>query len=259
MCGLGVFVPAICNALIPVFADIHFSLVVVMRFLIGALHGIVYSSLFSMFAKWFPQNEKNLAIAGTTFTGNLGGVIVNPLAGALVNVDWIGGWPLVFYVTSFVHLIWFAFWVFCVSNTPEEDSNISDKELKYILVNNPNSKSMKNLSIPWSRILTSRVVWASAVAKATGGFGYFLLCSNMPQYLDSVFGMAIMKNSWFSSLMYITLCTAMIAGGPLSSWVKSKGWFTQTRNRKNFQSLCKFLHIQRTVKAQAVPKKSTEL
>ena len=239
MCGLGVFIPAICNALVPVLADVHYAFVVLMRVLIGAFHGVVYSSLFSMFAKWYPLNEKNLAITCTTFAGNLGGVIVSPLAGYLVKVDWLGGWPLVFYLTSLVHLIWFIFYCIFVSNSPEEDRNISEKELKYILANNPNSKNVRNLSIPWRQIFTSKVVWASAVAKSTGSFGYYLLCTNMPQYLDTVFGMAIHTNSWFNSLMYVTLCTTLLAASPLSTWIKNKGWFSQTRNRKNFQSLGK--------------------
>ena len=239
MCGLGVFLPAICNALIPAFADIHYSLVIVMRLLIGAIHGVVYSSLFAMIARWFPQNEKNLAVTGSTFFGNLGGVIVNPLAGYLVELDFLGGWPSVFYLTSLVHLIWFIFWVLCISNSPEEDPNISEKELKYILANNPNSKNVKNISIPWRQILTSRTVWASIVAKSTGTFSYYILCVNMPQYLDSVFGLDMVKNSWFSSLMYATICTSLLAGGPISTWVKNKRWFSQTRNRKNFQSFGK--------------------
>ncbi|CAG2104507.1 unnamed protein product, partial [Medioppia subpectinata] len=240
MAGLGVFVPAICNALIPVLADIHYSLVILMRVLIGAFHGVVYSSLFSMFAKWFPQSEKNMALTGTTFAGNLGGVITMPLAGYLIKTDWLDGWPVVFYLTSFVHLIWFAFWCYFVSNSPDEDPKITERELKYIVSNNPNSRKVKNLKIPWRAVFTSRVVWASAVAKSTGSFGYYLLCTKMPQYLDSIFGMAIHTNSWFNALMYVVICTALLSGSPLSAWVKRKGWFTQTRNRKNFQSLAMF-------------------
>jgi sugar phosphate permease len=46
----------------------------------GVFHGWVYSSLFSMFTKWFPKEEQTLAIVDTTFGGNLGGVIAMPLA-----------------------------------------------------------------------------------------------------------------------------------------------------------------------------------
>ena len=134
MTALGAFLPAICNALIPVFADIHYSLVVVMRVLIGGLHGLVYPSLFSLFAKWFPESEKNLAVGGTTVMGNMGGIITMPIAAYLIELDFLGGWPSVFYLFSLIHLIWFILFCYFVSNCPEDDNRISEKELKYIQV-----------------------------------------------------------------------------------------------------------------------------
>jgi MFS family permease len=52
-----------------------------------------------MFAKWFPK-EQTLAIAGTTFGGNLGGAIAMPLAAYLCKINFLEGWPTVFYFTS---------------------------------------------------------------------------------------------------------------------------------------------------------------
>ena len=208
--------------------------------MIGGFHGLVYPSLFSLFAKWFPESEKNLAVGGTSVLGNMGGIITMPIAAYLIELDFLGGWPSVFYLFSLIHLIWFILFCYFVSNCPEDDNRISEKELKYIQANNRNTKNVRKMNIPWKKILTSKVVWASTVAKLTGNFSYYLLCSNMPQYLDSVFGMDIQKNSWFNSLMYATLCVALVAGSPLSKWIHSKGWITQTRNRKNFQSLAMF-------------------
>ncbi|XP_054160049.1 uncharacterized protein LOC128958258 [Oppia nitens] len=240
MAGLGIFAPAVCNALIPVLANIHYGLLVCMRVLIGAFHGVVYSSMFSLFAKWFPTTEKNFAIMGTTFAGNIGGVLTMPMAGYLIKTDFLRGWPSVFYMTSLVHVIWFIIWCILVTNSPDENSRITDSELKYIVANNPSSRSARNMTIPWRSILASKVVWASIIVKSTGSFGYYLLCTKMPQYLDSIFGMAIHTNSWFNALMYVVLCTTLLAGSPLSSWIQTKGWFSQTRNRKNFQSLAMF-------------------
>jgi len=66
--------------MIAICAKVDVSFVIIMQFLMGVFHGWVYSSLFSMFAKWFPKEEQTLAIADTTFGGNLGGVITKPLA-----------------------------------------------------------------------------------------------------------------------------------------------------------------------------------
>jgi ACS family sodium-dependent inorganic phosphate cotransporter-like MFS transporter 5 len=239
MTGVGVLLPALFNALIPVLADIHYSLVIVMRILIGAFHGVIYACVFSMFSKWFPQSEKILAISGTIFFGNFGGVITMPIAGYLCKIEFLGGWPTVFYLTSIIHIVWFGFWYFLVSNSPEEDPNITDYELKYIIKNNPQSRNLKNVTIPWKAIFTSKPVWASILTKMSGSFGYYILCTKMPTYLDGVFGMAIQSNSWFNSMMYGVLCVTNITGGPLSNWVRSRNWFSQTRNRKNFHTFGK--------------------
>ncbi|CAG2118590.1 unnamed protein product, partial [Medioppia subpectinata] len=50
MTGLGVLLPAVFNALIPVLAEVHYSLVILMRVLIGAFHGVIYACVFSLFA-----------------------------------------------------------------------------------------------------------------------------------------------------------------------------------------------------------------
>jgi len=192
-----------------------------------------------MFAKWFPKQEQTLAITGTTFGGNMGGVITMPLAGYLCKTDFLDGWPSVFYITSIIHVVWFVLWCRYVHSSPEQDPNITEAELSYILQNNSasNLKQKNKLPIPWKALFTSKPVYASIVVKFTGSFGYYLLCTKMPKYLDSVFGMAIHTNSWFNSLMYLILCVTLLIGGPLSTYIKDKGWISQTRNRKNFQGL----------------------
>jgi ACS family sodium-dependent inorganic phosphate cotransporter-like MFS transporter 5 len=244
ICGIGIFLPSIFNAMIPFCAEVDVSLVIIMRILMGIFHGWVYSSLFSMFAKWFPKEEQTFALAGTTFGGNFGGVITMPLAGYLCKIDFLEGWPTVFYLTSIIHIIWFALWCRYVYSSPEEDPRITESELRYISRSTSNSKPKDKVSIPWKALFTSKPVYASIVTKFTGAFGYYLLCTKMPKYLDHVFGMAIHTNSWFNSLMYLILCISLIIGGPLSTYIKNKGWIkSQTRIRKNFQSFGKNLKI----------------
>jgi len=141
VCGIGIFVPAIANALTPIAANTHESLIIIVRIIIGAFHGLIYSSLYSMYAQWFPKNERTTAIASTAFGGNIGSVITTPLAGYLSRLDYqigevqLGGWPMVFYLTSAIHLIWFALWCWLVYDTPEKDPHISTDEKIYIWQN----------------------------------------------------------------------------------------------------------------------------
>ncbi|XP_054160050.1 putative inorganic phosphate cotransporter [Oppia nitens] len=238
MIGFGVFIPAILNAFIPAAASIHYMAVVVVRLLMGAFHGVVFSCLFSMFAKWFPQSEMTYPVTGILFAGNLGGVITMPLAGYLCELPILDGWPTVFYVTSLMHILWVIMWFCFVHNSPADDPRIGDDELKYINANkcSTGSKTVRNLQVPWRAILLSRVVWASMVTKICCAFSYYILAAKMPSYLDTVFGLSIQTNSWFNSLFYATLGLSVLGSGSLTTWVASKQWTSLTRTRKNFQT-----------------------
>ena len=235
MIGIGMIVPALSNALIPLVADIHYMLIIGLRVIMGIFHGAILSCTVSILTKWFPSSEQGLALTGMLFSLNFGGVISMPLTGYLSQLDYLGGWPLVFYLTSAIHIIWFFFWIKFVRNCPEEHQTIGDEELQYITLNKNSAKNIRNLSIPWRQILTSRPVWSSIVTKMCGSFGYYLLCAKMPTYLDQVFGLSIESNSWFNSLMYAVLCLSSISGGPLSNWIKNKESVSLTRTRKVFQ------------------------
>ena len=60
----------------------------------------------------------------------MGTIVGYPLAGFLADTD--VGWPLIFYVTGGMGLVWsFAFWWICASN-PSTHKYISREERQYI-------------------------------------------------------------------------------------------------------------------------------
>lgn len=135
VCGLGISIPAIVNALSPLAAQRNYIWLVVIRIIVGAFHGLVHSSLFSMYAKWFPTQERTTAIAATQFGGNIGAVFMSPIAGFLAGVEFGGGWPSIFYFSSLIHIIWLLMWWWFAHNSPDEDPNIDPEEHLYILQN----------------------------------------------------------------------------------------------------------------------------
>ena len=128
----GVFVPAILASLTPWAADVHVGLVIAIRVLIGCFNGCVYASLFSLYSNWFPITERASAIGSLATAGNIGLVIVFPVAGYLIKSNFLGGWPSVFYVTTLIHIPWFLLWCYYVTNSPHESNKISQEELEYI-------------------------------------------------------------------------------------------------------------------------------
>ncbi len=145
-------IPAIINALSPLAAETDIILLICSRIIIGMFHGLIFSSLFSMYAKWFPKEERTSAIAATLFGGNIGAIIISPLSGFLCEYGPFGGWPSVFYIGSLIHIIWLIFWCLLVSDSPADHRNISPDEHLYILQNIDCQTNKVSLNNNWLRI-----------------------------------------------------------------------------------------------------------
>ncbi|CAG2105257.1 unnamed protein product [Medioppia subpectinata] len=229
-------------ALIPTAAYYSVNLLIALLVIQGLFHGCVFASLFSLYAHWFTPMERTYAISGIAAGSNFGNLVTFPLAGYLAENGFADGWPSIFYVVFMAHIPWFILWVLCVQNTPLDSNRsalirCSDSELNYIK-NNTNSfgAPKRSSTAPWLQILTSRCVWASIIWKIAAGWGYYLLLSKMPSYLDKVFGIPIIQNGLFNAMTSLATGVTMAVCGPLSAYVirKSSAKLSKTAVRKIF-------------------------
>lgn len=61
--------------------------------------------------------------------GATGMVAALPISGLIAEHF---GWPYLFYIYGLFGIIWFALWMYIVSDKPENDPRISPDELAYI-------------------------------------------------------------------------------------------------------------------------------
>ena len=132
VCCFGIMIPAIFNVLTPLASKYHVGLVIAIRIIIGAFHGLIYSALVSMYGHWIPKKERATATGLLFFGGIIGAVVSLPVSAWLCKTTIFGGWPSTFYVFSLIHLIWFVLWCWLVHDTPEFDPRISCEEKAYI-------------------------------------------------------------------------------------------------------------------------------
>lgn len=109
------------------------GVLIAIRIIDGGFHGCVYSSLFSLFTKWLPSNERAIANGSLFFGGSLGSSVMYALAGWAADTEI--GWPLVYYVNSALYVPWFILWLYYCSNDPTTNGHVSDKELSFIQAN----------------------------------------------------------------------------------------------------------------------------
>ncbi|GFU39994.1 sialin [Trichonephila clavipes] len=97
--------------------------------------GLSIPAISNLMSNWFPAPEKGV-LSSITLSGFPGGAVVGGLLnGILCNADFLGGWPLVFYVFGLLGLILSFAVYFFGSNCPDEDCRITDSEYKYIMSN----------------------------------------------------------------------------------------------------------------------------
>lgn len=119
--------------------------------------------------RWFPATERSravsIAMAGFTL-GNAVGLTLTPIL--MSQGGGIFGPFVIFGLSGF---LWLLVWVSAVSNSPDRHSQISKRELKYILSGQTNSykvndKEKGKVMPPFGRLLSKMPTWALIVANA---------------------------------------------------------------------------------------------
>lgn len=82
-------------------------------------------------------------------------------------------------------------WLFLVYDTPSQHPRITGNELDYILQHLESKTTTATANVPWRSILTSLPVWSTALAKFAGSWGYYMLLTKLPAYMDDVHRLSI--------------------------------------------------------------------
>ncbi|GFQ97416.1 hypothetical protein TNCT_257231 [Trichonephila clavata] len=201
--GLGTLTTALLTLMTPWAARIHVGLLIALRALEGLAQGITMPAMHSMLGRWLPDSEKNV-LNTVVYTGiNIGTVAAMPLAGALCNSDWFGGWPSAFYVIGIVGIAWFVLWCICVTDTPLTHPFISQSELRYITSDQKIELNTELPPIPWSKVLTSVPFLALVVTQLGQDWSFYTVLNDLPTYFATVLHFKVEKNGFLSSFPYL--------------------------------------------------------
>ncbi|CAL4069344.1 unnamed protein product, partial [Meganyctiphanes norvegica] len=155
-----------------------------------------------MVAKWIPPFERARFMSFVYLANCLGVVVSLPLCGFLVEYV---GWPSVFYVTGAIALVWGITWMVLMYETPSEHPRISKEELNHILEGISGEKQEdKPKKAPWLAMFKSVPLWAITIAHCGNMYGFNLLVTQLPSYLNNVMGLPLDKNTLLATLPFIT-------------------------------------------------------
>jgi len=187
----------------------------VARFALGLGEGGNFPACIKAVRAWFPASERALA-AGIFNAGTNVGALITPFL-----VPWLTlayGWPVAFYVTGALGLIWLAAWLAFYQN-PEAHRGVSAAELAYI----QSEGDEQAPAMSYREVLRHRATWAyAAVQFLTSPVWWFYLFW-LPDFLHRSHGLELATLGPPLVVIYLLTDVGSIIGGWLSSALIARG------------------------------------
>ncbi|CAF0725659.1 unnamed protein product [Rotaria sp. Silwood1] len=223
----------------------HFFLILMLRFIIGLAHGVLFPATISLWSVWaVPQERSTLASIG--FCGTHLGTSLTVLVGGVFCRYLFAGWMYLFFITSILGFIWLALWTTLTANAPHHHKKISDHERDYIssLTGSTGHKRPMSLaSIPWKNIIKSKPLVALILTQNANLFGLFFFLTNLAKVLNELLNITPANTGYILSFGYfLTLLSSLLSGIAVDHVVR-KNVVTLTTARKISNSLTSFIPV----------------
>ncbi|CAG5042991.1 unnamed protein product [Parnassius apollo] len=178
--------------------------VLVFRITQGLSQACIIPGIHTHLGKWTPLKERSRLSAWAYGGQALGPVLGLPITGFIAASPL--GWPGIFRFYGLLSglvgcLIWWT-----IADTPVKHPKISTIERKYIendLGDTYDSKKPK--SVPWSKILTQRGMYAICIGHIGQTWGQLTLYSEVPAFMDKVMGVNIKANGLLTALPFLAM------------------------------------------------------
>jgi MFS transporter, ACS family, solute carrier family 17 (sodium-dependent inorganic phosphate cotransporter), other len=226
----GVLLWSLGTLLTPAAAEISFVALLVMRSVLGLGESVHFPTVHSLAARWTIASERSRAIS-LYVSGVTLGTVVALLASPMIVLSL--GWPLVFYISGMLGVVWLVAWLLKAADVPEKCAGVTPQELAMIRADRPPAPLAE--SIPWAAILREKNVWAIVIAHFCNAFGGYVILLWLPSYLHEIFGVPMERLGSYSIIPWI----AAFCIGNLSGWIADglrKRGMTMTGVRKLMQA-----------------------
>jgi sugar phosphate permease len=208
-----------CTALAP-----NFGLIYTARLFLGLAEAPTFPANAKAVGYWFPRGERGLATSLFDAAAKLSNAIGVPFTAFLLVMF---GWRGMFWTTAALSLVFFAlFWIFY--RNPSEDKRLTTAEAKYIREGGgepetPAGEQPRGASLLY--LLSQRKVWGLTVGFAAYGYLFAFLLTWLPSYLQSTFGINILKAGGYVLIIWgVGTLTDLIVGGWLVDYLIKRGY-----------------------------------
>ncbi|XP_078043960.1 major facilitator superfamily transporter 10 isoform X2 [Augochlora pura] len=202
--GLGVFLTAVLTVVSPFAAYAGLGPFLIVRAAEGFTEGVTFPAMHSMLARWVPPLERSKFAAVVYAGANFGTVISLPMSGWLCSLEFADGWPLAFYLFGGLGIVWYAFWLIFVFDTPASHSRIDPVERAYIEASVEKMDEENDAGVPWLSVFTSLPMWAITITQCGQSWAFYTLLTELPTYMDKILQFDVQQDAFLSALPYLT-------------------------------------------------------
>ncbi|MHA6844658.1 MFS transporter [Ralstonia syzygii] len=208
-----------------------FKSLVSLRVALGVGEAGAYPSNAGITSRWFPKQERATVAAIFDSGSKLGSAIALPLiAWLLVAFDW----KLTFAVAGSLGIVWSVVWVLVFKDSPAAHPGVNAAELSHIQQGLPPARNADAPSVPWTKLLTHRNVWAMCIGFFMINYNSYFFITWLPTYLVKERGMGLMEMGFMASLpLFVSMFVEVFAGWA-SDRVYASGRLSLTATRKLF-------------------------
>jgi len=193
--GAGVLLWSLFTLLTPPAAFLGLGILILTRIAMGMGEAVTFPSIYSLYSRWVPLQERSRAIGLTNSAIPLGTVF------ALVVTPYIVeslGWQWAFYLFGLLGAVWYLIWHRSVTAIPADDPEIGAEELEIIRAGA--TPQAAGEAVPWKALLTSLPVWAIIVAHFCNNWSLYVLLSWLPTFVNKGLGVDYASVGWFTMI-----------------------------------------------------------
>ncbi len=230
--GAGVLFWSAFTLLTPVAAAGGMLALLVTRVLMGVGEGVTFPSIYAMFGRWIPAEERSRGVGILWSMIPLGSVF------ALLATPWIvgrWGWEMAFYAFGLIGFVWWAAWQRMATARPELHPKITPAELAEIHGSDAD-KAPDTPPPPLGLLLRTPAVWAIIVCHFCANWGSYVLLAWMPTYINQGLGVDFAAVGIFTMIPALFSFLSLNLGGWLADRMIRSG-MQVTRVRKILQAV----------------------